>query len=1213
MKLTTQPTDNVTVGLSGIDSTESSFSASSLVFSPTSWSTAQSVTVTGVDDNFDDGNITYSVTLTSSSTDGSYVGKTNSVSIINVDDDTAGISVTTISGSTSETGSTATFSVSLTSEPTATVTIALTGVATEGTHVPSLTFDNSNWSTSQSVTVTGVDEKIDDGDVTYNLTLQSSSADGGYASKTASVTVVNIDDDVAGISVTAMSGSTSEPSSTASFTVQLTSEPTSPVTISLAGDSSEGTFATPLVFNSGNWSSAATVVVTGVDDNLDDGDITYSVSLTATSSDSKYQGKTSAVSAINIDDDSSAISVSTLSASTSEGGSTATFTVRLTAQPTANVAISIASDDLSEGTISTSTLFFDATNWSTPKSVTVSGVDDSVDDNDVSFNVTLLAISSDANFSGKTGSVSALNVDNDTAGLSVTTLSGNTSEAGSTATFTVKLTSEPTATVTLTLSGDSTEGTLPAALIFSSGNWSTAQTVTVVGKDDFIDDGNVTYGISLAASSGDVTYQGKSSTVSAVNVDNDEVGLSITSISGSTSEAGSTATFSIKLTSEPTADVTIALGGDSSEGSLSASSLTFTSLNWSSVQAVTVTGVDDAIDDNDVTYGVSISVSSSDTGYAGKTSSVTVVNTDNDAVGLSVSTISGTTSEGGSTATFTVKLTSEPGSDVTISLSGDATEGTFAPSLTFTSGNWSSAQTVTVTGVNDAIDDGSVTYGVALAASSLDLGYQGKTGTVSVVNLDDADTAGLSVTTISGATSEGGSTATFSVVLNSEPTSNVLVILGGDSSEGSIVPSITFTPGNWSTAQAVTVAGVNDAIDDGDVTYNINLSLTSIDSLYDGATASVAVVNLDDADTAGISLTSISGSTTEAGSTATFTVKLTSEPTASVTINLTGDTSEGTIPASLTFTSSNWSTAQTVTVAGADDKVDDGDITYSVSLTTTTTDTGYSSLTSSISVVNVDDDTAGLSVTTISGNTTEGGTAATFSVKLTSEPTASVTLALSGDATEGSLSASTVVFSIENWSTAQPVTVTGVNDALDDGDITYSVSLSGSSADAKYSGATAAVTVINVDNDASGLSVSSISGNTTEGGSTATFTVQLTAQPTAVVAISLDSSDLSEGTTTPGLVFNASNWSTAQTVTVTGVNDAVDDNDVTYNISLIALGDATFAGKTASVSAVNVDNDTAGISVSTISGSTSELGSNCIVHSAFDFRTYGFGHVDSGR
>jgi hypothetical protein len=55
-----------------------------------------------------------------------------------------------------------------------------------------------------------------------------------------------------------------------------------------------------------------------------------------------------------------------------------------------------------------------------------------------------------------------------------------------------------------------------------------------------------------------------------------------------------------------------------------------------------------------------------------------------------------------------VALTSVPTSDVTIGLSSsDLTEGTVSPaSLTFTAANAAHAQTVTVTGVDDAIVDG---------------------------------------------------------------------------------------------------------------------------------------------------------------------------------------------------------------------------------------------------------------------------------------------------------------------------------------------------------------------------------------------------------------------------------------------------------------------------------------------------------------------------
>ena len=65
---------------------------------------------------------------------------------------------------------------------------------------------------------------------------------------------------------------------------------------------------------------------------------------------------------------------------------------------------------------------------------------------------------------------------------------------------------------------------------------------------------------------------------------------------------------------------------------------------------------------------------------------------------------------------------------MTIGLSSsDTTEGTVAPaSLTFTTANWNTPQTVTVTGVNDGIDDGDVAYTiVTAAATSSDANYSG--------------------------------------------------------------------------------------------------------------------------------------------------------------------------------------------------------------------------------------------------------------------------------------------------------------------------------------------------------------------------------------------------------------------------------------------------------------------------------------------------------
>jgi len=221
---------------------------------------------------------------------------------------------------------------------------------------------------------------------------------------------------------------------------------------------------------------------------------------------------------------------------------------------------------------------------------------------------------------------------------------------------------------------------------------------------------------------------------------------------------------------------------------------------------------------------------------------------------------------------------------------------------------------------------------------------------------------GITVSAISGNTTEAGGAASFSVVLDSQPTSNVTIGLSSnDTTEGAPTrSSMVFTPGNWNSAQLVTVVGEDDDVDDGNVAYGIvTAPASSSDSNYSGLNANdVAVTNLDD-DTAGITVSGISGDTTEAGGTATFTIVLDSEPMANVVIGLSSnDTTEGTVlPTSLTFTSVDWDTEQEVTVTGVDDTLVDGDIAYSiVTAPATSSDGKYGALNSTdVSVTNLDD------------------------------------------------------------------------------------------------------------------------------------------------------------------------------------------------------------------------------------------------------------------
>jgi hypothetical protein len=211
-----------------------------------------------------------------------------------------------------------------------------------------------------------------------------------------------------------------------------------------------------------------------------------------------------------------------------------------------------------------------------------------------------------------------------------------------------------------------------------------------------------------------------------------------------------------------------------------------------------------------------------------------------------------TTTEAGGTAQFAVSLVIAPTSNVTISLSSSNTaEGTVSASqLTFTTGNWNVPQTVTLTGVNDDVDDGNMAYQVNFSVSSLDGQYNGTTVAAVTATNTDNDTAGAVVAPTSGlVTSEAGQTASFTVRLLSRPTATVTVqVNSSDTSEGTVSPStLTFAPAAWNTPQTVTITGANDEDVDGDIAYTVSFSVSSSDALYQGRSLpSVSVKNLDD-------------------------------------------------------------------------------------------------------------------------------------------------------------------------------------------------------------------------------------------------------------------------------------------------------------------------------------------------------------------------------
>jgi hypothetical protein len=1216
--LTAKPSADVTIPMASSDLTEGNIDQDSLTFTTDNWNAPQTVTITGIEDDVADGPIAYTIALSPCQSSDPHFNDVDpdDVAVTNVDNDSPGFLVTPTSGlQTTEAGGTDTFSVVLNSQPSADVTVAVaSNDPTEASvSTATLTFTTANWNAPQIVTVTGVDDHVADGDQPYTIVLSPAvSTDAGYSGVDPDdVMGLNLDNDSAGFLVTPTSGlHTTEAGGQDTFTVVLLSQPSADVTVAVASnDASEGT-ASPatLTFTTTNWNAPQTVTVTGVDDFTADGNQVYTiVTSPAVSTDTQYSGiDPDDVGVTNLDNDSAGIVVSPTSGLvTTEGGAAAQFTVVLQSQPLANVQIPVASSDLTEGTVSTAQLVFTPANWNAPQPVIVTGKDDLVADGDQPYRVVLSAATSgDAAYNNLDATdVGVTNLDNDAAGILVSPTSGRTTtESGGTAQFSVVLLSQPTANVAIPVaSNDTTEGKVSTnLLLFTPANWDAPQTVTITGQDDAIADGDQPYKIILSpATSTDASYSGVDpADVSAVNLDNDSAGILVSPTTGlTTTEGGGTASFTVVLLSQPTQNVTISVASsDTTEGTVSTSLLTFTPVNWNAPQTVAVTGQDDFIADGNQPYTIVLgAANSADPGYNGRDpQDVSATNLDNDSPGIQVTPTSGlVTTEAGGTATFTVVLLSQPIANVTINLtSNDTTEGTVSPtSLTFTPLNWNAPQTVTVKGVNDNIADGDQAYKIVTApASSVDLGYSGLNASdVSVTNLDN-DVAGIIVTPTSGLiTTEAGGADTFTVVLRSQPTSNVtLTLVSNDTTEGTVTPtSLTFTTANWNAPQTVTVHGVDDGVVDGDQVYKIVTNpATSLDATYSGLDAAdVSVTNLDN-DSAGILVTPTSGLvTSEAGASDVFTVVLLSQPSADVTIAVSSsDTTEGTVfPTSLTFTTANWNQPQSVTVTGVDDLLADGNQVYEVVLApAASADAAYNGLDpSDVTVTNTDNDVAGITVDPTAGLVvSEFGDTDFFTIVLNTQPLANVTITLtSSDTTEGTVSPTSVTFTPTNWNTPQTVTITGVNDNIVDGNQLFTIVTNPAiSADPAYNGINAAdVSVTNIDNETPQVYVKAHPHQkTSESGQQTTLLVRLTVAPTAQVTCTVHSSDLTEGTVSPTtLTFTAANFGN-QNVVVKGVDDPIKDGDQLYTVIFDACtsADPAYNGyDPIDVSVVNRDND----------------------------------------
>ncbi len=536
-------------------------------------------------------------------------------------------------------------------------------------------------------------------------------------------------------------------------------------------------------------------------------------------------------------------------------GSTTTYTIKLNKAPTASVVVTPTSGTTGVATVTNQAKTFTTTNWNQTQTVTVTGVAAG------SSTITHAATSTDTAYSGitiasVTASVMAASQTAPTT-LALTTTAGDNivAEDGGTVTVTATLNRPATTAVSVTLTATgtatgTTDYSLPSAFTIAAGQSFATGTVTIV--DDDIDEANETVILTTSVSGLTVTP------VTLTITDNDTAGVTVSQTARSV-QVPMTTTYTVVLNSKPTANVTITpTSGTPANATVAPASRTFTPQNWSTAQTFTVTGVSKGM--STITHAAT----STDTTYNGisiGSVAVTVTPQPPSTLALTTNAASNTIAESGGSVTVTATL-NRPATtavSVTLTATGTATAtADYSLPAAFTIAVGQSSATGTVTIVNDDVDEDNETVILTTTVSGL-------TVTGVTLTISDDDTAGVTVSETTRDV-EDGATTTYTVVLDSQPTANVVVAAtSGTPAYATVAPaSRTFTATNWNVAQTFTVTGVSGG------SSTITHGATSTDPKYPTSLsiASVAVrVNPHDTTLSALSFSfSADGGTTFPGS-----------------------------------------------------------------------------------------------------------------------------------------------------------------------------------------------------------------------------------------------------------------------------------------------------------------------------------------------------------
>ena len=1066
--------------------------------------------------------------------------------------------------------------------------------------------------------MTPVNDDIDEG-AGETLQIATATTSGLALRPSAAFTITIEDDDEAGITLS-QTRLTVEEGGSASYTISLNTQPTqaTQVAISSQGDNRRDLRVTPqsVEFTAMNWNIPQTVIVEAGDD--PDGD-DENATIKHRGHGGRYTG-TEAELAITIADTDLPSRRVTLTLNIEEIKEhqgqqlirmTATLDGSARSQNT-DIEVRAVGGTATEGTdfaeITGATITIQEGSKSSQRSISITPVNDKIDEGP-SETVVFGATVPDLIVEPTTLTI----IDDDERAIRVPTGVTLMEEDPQGGHYEVKLATEPTDRVRVRISveGNAQVSVDPTALVFTRESWNTPQRVTVRSGHD--DDGAPDTAKLRHVGSG-ADYEGVSAPPVRVEIeDNDNRRVTISHRRVELREGGRTS-YTAVLDTLPTGTVTVEPmleAGSDADVALSPAMLRFTTRNWNTPQAVTVSASQDDDSDND-RAGITHAISGAD--YGNAHASVRTINvkvsddeTPSTAVVVQVTNDTVAESDAGAQITVIAELNGAPRTEdvqieITFEEHGDAEEGVDfranSATLTIAAGQTRTTGRMTVAPVNDRIDEGDREGFTLFIFATPDLEI--RPSAVQGVWIEDDDEAALVLSRDALTVREEG-TASYTVKLNSQPTGAVTVTpgaTGADADDLTVSPAtLTFTPSSWSTAQRVTVEAGADADGDDD---HASIAHTMSGGGYAGVEGNVGIT-IDDIDLASRTVRIALEPDRVAEGDGTPSVTVTAEvdgaarsTQTNVAVRATGGTAKagvdfvdiGTVTVSIPAGATR--ATQSFGFSPIDDDIDEG---ASETVILSATAQGLTGSTATLTIT--DDDGRGINVSqgavTVEEDDPSGGT---YTVALVSQPAGTVTVrvAVSGN-NEVRASPQTLRFTATDWNAPQTVTVTAEHDDDSQAD---SAQIRHTASGADYTGVSAVSVAVTVnDDDIRGVTISHTALKVREGGQ-GSYTVVLDTRPTGTVTVTPTVSGDDDVRVSPStLRFSASRWNTPLTVTVTGAQDidqAPDIATIAHTVAGADYGTEAVQANNIEVTITDDDVPSTGITISLSTDRVQESG-----------------------